>query len=157
MKIKNIIDEDFTNYKKPSMFIAFPYCTFKCDRECGKPICQNSDLAYAPNIEIETGIIIQRYLNNPITSALVLGGLEPFDSFGDMVSLIYQFRLECDDDIIIYTGYVEDEIFTQVIMLKEFKNIIIKFGRYIPNSNKHYSNLLGIELASDNQYAVKIS
>ena len=145
MKIKNIIDEDFTNYKKPSMFIAFPYCTFKCDRECGKPICQNSDLAYAPNIEIEIGIIIQRYLNNPITSALVLGGLEPFDSFGDMVSLIYQFRLECDDDIIIYTGYVEDEIFTQVNMLKEFGNIIIKFGRYIPDNNKHYDEILGIE------------
>ena len=157
MKIKNIIDEDFINYKKPSMFIAFPYCTFKCDRECGKPICQNSDLAYAPNIEIEIGIIIQRYLNNPITSALVLGGLEPFDSFGDMVSLIYQFRLECDDDIIIYTGYVEDEIFTQVNMLKEFGNIIIKFGRYIPDNNKHYDEILGIELASDNQYARRIS
>ena len=34
--------EDFTNYKKPSMYIAFPSCTFKCEGECGQKICQNS-------------------------------------------------------------------------------------------------------------------
>ena len=157
MKIKNIIDEDFTNYKKPSMFIAFPYCTFKCDRECGKPICQNSKLVKAPNIEIGAEVIIQRYLSNPITTAIVLGGLEPFDSFGDLISLIYLLRLVRGDDVVIYTGYTESEIFTQVNMLKEFGNIIIKFGRYIPDNNKHYDEILGIELASDNQYARRIS
>ena len=49
--------------------------------------------------------IIDRYINNPIT-AIVLGGLEPFDSFGDVLDLI-KLRIEhlCDDDIIIYTGY----------------------------------------------------
>ena len=36
MKIKNIIEEDFVNYKVPSMFIATSRCDFKCDKECGK-------------------------------------------------------------------------------------------------------------------------
>jgi len=48
MKIVNLIDEDFCQYKKPSMFIGFPTCSFKCDKECGRPICQNSALAAAP-------------------------------------------------------------------------------------------------------------
>ena len=32
MIIKGLIDEDFINYKKPSMVIEFPYCNFKCDK-----------------------------------------------------------------------------------------------------------------------------
>ena len=39
----------------------------------------------------------------------------------------------------------------------KWENIIIKFGRYIPNQEKHYDDVLGIELASDNQYAEVIS
>ena len=46
MIIKGIIDEDFVNYKKPAMVIEFPYCDFKCDKEYGKPICQNNSLEY---------------------------------------------------------------------------------------------------------------
>lgn len=39
MLVKNIIDEDFVQYKKPAMFIGMPSCSFKCDKECGKPVC----------------------------------------------------------------------------------------------------------------------
>ena len=31
MKIKGITDEDFVNYKYPSMFIATSICSFKCE------------------------------------------------------------------------------------------------------------------------------
>ena len=160
MKIKNIIDEDFTNYKKPSMFIAFPYCTFKCDRECGKPICQNSDLANAPNIEIKISEIVQRYIKNPITSAIVIGGLEPFDSWDDLWKLIVEFRHFTTDDIVIYTGYIEEEIYNMRFALnnlKQFPNIIIKYGRYIPKNLAIFDFVLGVNLASSNQYARRIS
>ena len=36
MRIKFLVDEDFVNYKKPSMFIGFPSCTWKCEKECGQ-------------------------------------------------------------------------------------------------------------------------
>lgn len=36
MILKSIVDEDFINYRKPSMFIVTAQCDFKCDRECGK-------------------------------------------------------------------------------------------------------------------------
>ena len=49
MIVKGIIDEDFINYKKPSMVIEFPYCSFKCDKECGQPVCQNSSLINESN------------------------------------------------------------------------------------------------------------
>ena len=35
MKLKGLIDEDFVNYKDPSLFLIFPFCTFKCEKECG--------------------------------------------------------------------------------------------------------------------------
>lgn len=156
MKIKNLIDEDFINYKKPSMFLGFNSCTFKCDKECGEQVCQNSDLASAPSIEISYEEILERYYNNPITEALVFGGLEPFDSFEDLYNLISLLREKNEDDIVIYTGYYPDEITNQLNKLYKFKNIIIKFGRFIPNKSSRYDELLGVTLASDNQIAIKL-
>lgn len=158
MLIKNLIDEDFINYKKPSMFIAFPYCSFKCEKDCGIHCCQNSGLARSRSIDISPHILTARYMNNPLTSSIVLGGLEPFDSFGDMFILIKHFRLHVpEDDIVIYTGYNENEIVNQVQMLSKFKNIIIKYGRFVPNDEPRFDGLLGVSLASKNQYAKRIS
>ena len=86
-------------------------------------------------------------------------GLEPFDTFDDLCDFVFQFRycFAQNDDIIIYTGYNKDEISTQLSQLKQFSNIIVKFGRYIPNCQTHYDEILGVELASPNQYAERIS
>ena len=62
MIVKDIIWEDFVNYFKPSMFIITPTCSFKCDKECGKPVCQNSELAKAPTIDIDNEEIIEQWL-----------------------------------------------------------------------------------------------
>ncbi len=158
MKIKGLVDEDFVNYKKPSMYIAFPNCDFKCDREAGCSICQNSSLAHEPDIDIDFIEIVSRYIKNPITKAIVFGGLEPFDSIW-ILRLITEFRLYTDDEIIIYTGYTEEELQVEGMIeaLQKYKNIIIKYGRFIPNQEKHYDEVLGIELASSNQYARRIS
>lgn len=157
MLIKGIIDEDFINYKKPCMVIEFPYCSFKCDKECGKQVCQNGALANSPNINIERMDLINRYLKNDITQSIVMQGLEPFDSWDDLISFIFLFRCYSDNDIVIYTGYNLSELEEKVELLSYFNNIIIKFGRYIPNQQSHYDNVLGVNLASNNQYAIKIS
>jgi hypothetical protein len=172
MKIKGLVDEDFVNYKKPSMYIAFPNCTFKCDKEAGCSICQNSSLAHEPDITISFIEIVSRYVKNPITKAVVFGGLEPFDLFMDLLYLIEEFRKYTNDDIVIYTGYTETELENGYFiydnynsntrkkayqLLKKIPNIIIKYGRFIPNQEKHYDEVLGVELASPNQYARRIS
>lgn len=153
MLIKNVVQEDFVNYKKPSMFIAFPFCSFKCERECGIKCCQNSPLAQMPNIEVSIDTIVEAYLNNDITKAIVFGGLEPFDSFDDVYALIKAFRERTNDEVIIFTGYDKTEIKQQIILLRQFPNIIIKYGRFIPGDKPHRDELLGIVLASQNQYA----
>ena len=149
--------EDFTNYKKPSMYIAFPSCTFKCERECGQKICQNSSLVQSKTLEVGVKSIVNKYINNKITSAIVIGGLEPFDSKEDLFILISYFRISTQDDIVIYTGYKEEEIKNQLQYLRAYRNIIVKFGRFIPNQQPHYDDVLGVMLASDNQYAERIS
>ena len=107
--------EDFTNYKKPSMYIAFPSCTFKCERECGQKICQNSSLVQSKTLEVGVKSIVNKYINNTITSAIVIGGLEPFDSKEDLFILISYFRVSTQDDIVIYTGYTKEEVQEQEI------------------------------------------
>ncbi len=157
MIIKQLLDEDFVNYKKPSMFIGFPSCSWKCDKECGMQVCQNSALASSPIKNIGFKTIVNRYINNPITSSVVCGGLEPFDTWDDLYGLVIYLRTSIQDDIVIYTGYYKEEIKEYIDKLKAFPNIIVKFGRYIPNHEKHFDEVLGIYLASDNQYAERIS
>ena len=154
--IKGIIFEDFVNYKKASMTIAMPYCSFKCDKECGRQICQNSKLADDPIIEVSIDKIIKKYLDNPITHSIVFQGLEPMDSWDEVKEFLFTLRIHysCFDDVIIYTGYNKDEIEDKIEEIRNlFSNIIFKYGRFIPDQEPHYDEVLGVKLASDNQYA----
>lgn len=159
MKIKYLKDEAFSDYKKAYMFIGTCHCTFKCCIEAGLPIttCQNSEWNILPEKNINNSEIIWKYLHDPITSAVVFGGMEPMDQFDELLEFIKDFREVCDDDIVIYTGYREEELTSQISKLKKFINIIIKFGRFVPNQESHYDEVLGIELASDNQFAERLS
>ncbi len=160
MFVKGIIDEDFVNYKKPAMVIEFPYCDFKCDKECGKAVCQNSPLTKIRNVKVEEEYIIERYLKNPITEAIVCQGLEPLDTMVMLFLFIKKFRELSNDDLVIYTGYNKEEERSQdlinFIKRNQYKNIIIKYGRYIPGQTPHYDEVLGVKLASDNQYAERL-
>jgi organic radical activating enzyme len=157
MIIKQLIDEDFVNYKYPSMYIGFPKCSFKCEKECGMQVCQNGVLATSPTIEVDVDKIVERYMSNFITKAIVIAGLEPFDTFEQLYKLIRELRTHVIDDIVIYTGYYKEEIIDYIKQIDDFENIVIKFGRYIPNQQKHYDEVLGVYLASDNQYGERIS
>lgn len=101
--------------------------------------------------------VVQRYLDNPLTHAIVCGGLEPFDSFDELKYFISLFRVFSQDPIVIYTGYTEEELEYAIPILQKIGNIIVKFGRFIPNSPHIFDTILGVELASDNQYAKNIN
>lgn len=151
MKIKFLNELDFVNYRLPSMFIGWPRCKGKCEG------CQNAPLNSEPDIEIAPGEIIRRYLENPMSEAICCAGLEPFDTWDDLKSFVCLVRECTNDPIVIYTGYNEDEIQPQIDYLRGFPNIIVKFGRFIPNQPHHFDPVLGVELASPNQYAKQLS
>ena len=168
MLIKNLIDEDFVNYKKPSMFIGSSYCDFKCEKECGLRVCQNSELAAAPCIDIDLEEIITRFNNNPITEAIVFGGLEPLYAPNNETNIFHYFsgvipELNEGTDIVVYTGYYPEEIPYSSFqywgsMTDSIKgHLIFKFGRFIPNRPSRYDDVLGVTLASDNQFAFDYS
>ena len=162
MRIRTLVDEDFVNYKKPSMFIGTCFCGGKCCTDACLPlsVCQNNDLRNTKIMDVSDDALISRYLNNDITSAIVFGGMEPFEQAEEMLEFITKLR-KCynnNDDVVIYTGYYLNEIPENYLSeLKSFGNIVIKLGRYKPNEESHYDELLGINLVSCNQYAIKIS
>ena len=49
------------------------------------------------------------------------------------------------------------EISKELDALRPLGNIVVKFGRFIPNKPSRYDDVLGIELSSDNQFAERIS
>ena len=153
--LKTVVQEDFTNYKVPVIHLAFPKCSFKC----GKGLCQNSALAQSQGISIDEQKLAEAYINNPITKGVCCAGLEPFDTPEDLKATIKAFRAVTNDVIIVFTGYTEEELQSNTIYqwLLTIPNITVKFGRYIPKQQPHYDEVLGVKLASNNQYAKQIS
>ena len=159
--IKGLVDEDFVQYKKPSMFIGTCFCDWKCCRDAGRPVtmCQNSPLANSKSKIVKFSTLYDRYINNPITKAIVFGGLEPMLQFDDVMELIKYFRQKgCKDDFVIYTGHYEDELQEEIKFIESFVKeydgkIIVKFGRFVPDQESRWNRILGVELASPNQYA----
>ena len=112
------------------------------------------------DLECTADAIITLYMNDPLSEAVVCGGLEPLDSLDELIPFIMEFRYYSPDPIVIYTGYTEEEVEQMeylgsklLNLLSHYENIIIKFGRYVPNQEKHFDEILGVELASPNQYA----
>lgn len=155
ISLKGIIDEDFVNYRVPSMTLIFPYCSFKC----GKDLCQNSDLAKQNIINIKIDKLCRRYIDNPISESIVCQGLEPLDSSEELIAFIEKLRhyYHVNDDVVIYTGYNPDEVENYITALSTYNNIVVKFGRFVPNQQPHYDEVLGVKLSSDNQYAVRLN
>lgn len=155
MRIKGIVDEDFVNYKRPSMYICTSVCDFKCEKESGVSCCQNSSLAQEETKVVSDDDIIHRYLLNDITKAIVIGGLEPFQQFEEVFNFVakLRFNYQRPDTVVIYTGYNKSEVLSMVEAFKLLGNIIIKFGRFVPNQEEHRDDVLGVYLASPNQYA----
>ena len=108
----------------------------------GKELCQNSPLALSPTKEIAVEKIVEEYMKNDLTSAIVFGGLEWLDQFLDLLECIEAFREKTMDDIIVYTGYDKEEIPEHLMTLKKYKNIIIKYGRFILGQQPHYDPVL---------------
>jgi len=159
MLLKGIIDYDIINYKEPTLTLLFPFCDFKCDKINDKPVCQNSNLVNEHTIDISFDKIWDLYKQNPLTKGFCCQGLEPFESYHELINFINFIRTikKCNDVIIIYTGYGQGEEFLIEAALKNYHNIIIKWGRYLEGNEPHYDKILGVNLASNNQYAEKIS
>ncbi len=160
MNIKGIKDEVFNDYNKISMLIICPKCTVRCYAENNLPpeTCQNNHLHKTPTYNIDNQKIIERYLSNPLTEAIIFGGLDSWDSVEEILIFINDFRKVCNDDIVLYTGrYITEDIVQK--HLHKFNglcNVYIKFGRYIPSLKPIVDKLTNVTLASSNQYFYKV-
>ena len=158
--LKGVVMEDFVNYAKPSLFLITCKCDWKCCHEANIPItvCQNEPVVRQATKEFLISSIYEAYIDNEITKAVVIGGLEPILQFEEVLSLLDYFRKQnCNDDFVIYTGYYKEEIEKEIEQLKKYPNVILKYGRYKPNSVSRFDDVLQITLVSDNQYAERIS
>jgi len=161
--IKGIIDERFGDYKDCSMMIITSHCKWKCKE------CQNKHLDMLPTKKVECNEIIERFFNNPLTSAIIFGGLEPLDTPYDVKAFMLDMLDYCDDHgisppkVIIYTGYDEYEMEGILeysgldSVIDAYRNVIIKYGRYDPTYDEFgtkqiiYDLNLGVYLQSMNQ------
>lgn len=157
VKLISVSTDDFTDYKKTAILLAFPECKKHCDG------CQNEHLRSAKSHKYYINDIINLYNRLDEHKAIVCAGLDPMDSLSDLKAIILAFNENKKPvDFVIYTGYdypdycfiVESGLYS-LITNKDF-NLIIKYGHYDKNNkNKYKSNILGVELAGDNQIVVR--
>lgn len=164
MKLFDVKTDNVTDYKETSLLLVFPYCTGKCG-----PKCHNYNMiGKKPNLDVSVETIVDMYNNLKTHKAVVFAGLEPMDSFDDVCDLVKALsRISKNCDIVIYTGYYEYEIKDKIKKLIDIyhhnrygnKELIIKFGRYIDNPEDpgHFSEILGIHLAGNNQTVMSVS
>lgn len=162
MKLTQFVDEDFANYRVASMFLGTTACDGKCyvERGLSMETCQNCELMKmdGAHLNVPNETLIERYRSNPITHAVVIGGLEPLLTWDETRQFLLEFRAKTSDTIVIYTGYNKDEVMDKVVWIHDnIPNVIMKFGRYIPDAPNRFDEVLGVTLASDNQYAEVIS
>ena len=157
----DVIQEDFVNNKDCTFTIESGVsCTFKCDKECNTQVCQNFALTKESIITTSIDTLINKYMSQSLAKSITFQGLEPLDNLKQLLWFIYYFRKVCKDPIYIWTGYTKDECKDLIFLINNkmhWENIIIKFGRFIPNHQPHYDDILGVMLSSDNQYAERIS
>lgn len=157
----DVIKQDCINNGKSITYLieSGVKCTFKCDKESKSQVCQNYSLCKtAPKVFMIKNLI-NDYLSQNLSKSITFQGLEPLDSLKQHLWFIYHFRKICNDPIYLWTGYTEEECDDLIYLINKMKweNIIIKFGRFIPNDESHLDPVLGVELKSKNQYAKKIS
>lgn len=160
IKLLNINPNDFVNNKKGTFSLGFGvFCTFKCCKE-NPQICQNFNCSSQDLYNTSISTVCKQYEENrELISCITINGLEPLDNLKEVLWFIQKFREKSTDDIFLWTGYTKEECEPLIYLIKKMNwvNIIIKFGRYIPNSLSRFDEILGVKLASDNQYAEKIS
>lgn len=159
MIIKSIIDEVFSDYSKISMLLVMPKCTTRCWEKLNisPTICQNNHLHKEPNINIDNKDIIKRYLDNPLTKAIIFGGLDSWDSLDEIIEFIKEFRQYSQDDCVLYTGRDYDVIEKELYRFKGLGNVYIKYGHYNPNLKPIIDDLTGVSLISENQKFIKVN
>lgn len=161
MNIFGIEENDTVNNGNFTTFIIQSgiSCTFKCDKESKCQICQNWQIRNQKTMTVDLMKLIERYDKNVLAKSITFQGLEPLDNLKQLLWFIYHFRKEHHDPLYIWTGYTEEECEDLIYFLKDkmkYDNIFIKFGRFVPNCEKHFDKELKVYLASPNQYCKKI-
>ena len=169
MKVLEIKPNDFANFHDPwghsSLFVGMGWCDWKCCKEAGVDvsICQNYELqnsGFSKNIPARD--LLSRYLGE--STSVVLGGLEPLNDMEGVLELASEFAELAEGwprDVraafVVYTGYTREECHGKIDAVARSlgwrPTLIVKYGRFVPNGNGRFDPVLGVTLASDNQYA----
>lgn len=155
IRLKDAV-EVFQDYKKSALLFSTCYCDWKCCHEAGVDIdiCQNQKIAQQREVILPFESVLRK-VNQSFTDAVIFGGLEPLLQPDEVLQCINYLRChEVTKDILVYTGYYMEEIDEETLMYLTVCDVILKCGRYIPDRKPKFDAVLGITLASDNQYGV---
>jgi hypothetical protein len=152
----------FNDYKKVGLYVPTSCCTFKCVTEAKEKgiefiECQNHALLGCNKINMSAKDIYNMVQEDVFVEAVILSGLDPLDSFEETIEFIDEFRKLSDMEIVIFTGYKEEEISNKMSLLSKYNGITMKVGRYDPTIPPRYDPIGEVTLATGNQYFINLT
>ena len=147
--------EVFQDYKRSAVMFSAISCDWKCCKEAGRDVCQNMKLTKGEIVVLSFDRAL-KMVKDSITDAVLFAGLEPLLQADELVQFIEYLRQKgISKPIVIYTGYYPEEINQETLLRLAKCQVVMKFGRYIPDRPSRFDEILGITLASDNQFGVE--
>jgi len=155
MKVAGNPKTVFNDYKKVGLYIATPFCNFKCVKEAKEKgvevTCHNGGLDYVSDMSAQD--VVEKHLSiNPFAECIILSGLDPIDNWVETKQFINDFRKITDMEIVLFTGYYPNEIMDKLVELEHHEDIMFKFGRFNPINKPRFDDLGGVKLSTGNQY-----
>lgn len=142
------VRETITDYRKSTLYLCGYICTLGCKD------CFHNELKKNHPTTLSIEKLFTDYISTTSCDAILFSGLNWLEQIEELFVLIHYIRSNhINKDIVIYTGYDKHEISDKIAMLSKFDNIIIKYGRFDATLPPRYDDVLGITLASSNQWA----
>jgi pyruvate-formate lyase-activating enzyme len=135
-------------------FVGALICAVSCSIGCKD--CFNESVKQEPNRCSYIPNILDEIQANPFNEGVILAGLEWSSQPKELIALVKE-ATKRHLPIIIYTGYTSDQFIRRVPRIKEFPNVLIKYGSFNQNLRSFEHKEYGVNLASTNQHIQKIS
>jgi len=135
-------------------FVGALVCALDCNIGCKG--CFNQSLKEAPIFYKKADEIMDEIMSNPFNEGVILAGLEWSLQPTELLALVKSATVR-NMPVIVYTGHDINTFLRRVPLIKQFTEVLVKYGAYDESKLSLTHEAYGIKLASTNQHIDSIA
>ncbi|MCH4890037.1 radical SAM protein [Acidaminobacter sp. JC074] len=129
-------------------FVGALVCALDCNIGCKG--CFNQSLKEAPIFYKKADEVLDEIMSNPFNEGVILAGLEWSLQPSELMAMIKSCASK-NIPVIVYTGHKIETFLRRVPKIKNYPEVLIKYGAYDESKLSLTHEAYGVRLASTNQ------